>query len=76
MIVPPKGVTAETKSARLASTPTRTKAEVPLTVVATDFWERRTVVLDSGPLQPAKEELKTRIAEKLSEWKTEPEPNS
>ena len=26
---------------------------VPLTVVATDFWERRTVVLDSGPLQPA-----------------------
>ncbi|MBD3853493.1 MAG: patatin-like phospholipase family protein [Acidobacteria bacterium] len=26
---------------------------IPLTVVATDFWERRTVVLDSGPLKPA-----------------------
>jgi NTE family protein len=26
---------------------------IPLTVVATDFWEGRTVVLDSGPLKPA-----------------------
>jgi len=26
---------------------------IPLTVVATDFWERRAVVLESGPLQPA-----------------------
>ena len=26
---------------------------VPLSVVATDFWDRRTVVLDSGPLKPA-----------------------
>jgi NTE family protein len=26
---------------------------IPLTVVATDFWERTTVVLESGPLQPA-----------------------
>jgi NTE family protein len=27
--------------------------EIPLSVVATDFWDRRTVVLDSGPLKPA-----------------------
>lgn len=27
--------------------------EIPLTVVATDFWERRAVVLESGPLRPA-----------------------
>ncbi len=26
---------------------------IPFKVVATDFWERRTVVLDSGPLKPA-----------------------
>jgi len=26
---------------------------IPLSVVATDFWERRPVVLDSGPLKPA-----------------------
>lgn len=26
---------------------------IPLTVIATDFWERRAVILDSGPLQPA-----------------------
>ncbi|MGI9568677.1 MAG: patatin-like phospholipase family protein, partial [Desulfobulbia bacterium] len=26
---------------------------IPLSVVATDFWERRAVILDSGPLQPA-----------------------
>jgi NTE family protein len=26
---------------------------IPFMVVATDFWERRTVVLDSGPLKPA-----------------------
>ena len=26
---------------------------IPLAVVATDFWERRAVVLDSGPLKPA-----------------------
>jgi len=26
---------------------------IPLTVVATDFWERQAVVLESGPLQPA-----------------------
>ena len=26
---------------------------IPLTVVATDFWERRAVVLESGPVQPA-----------------------
>ena len=26
---------------------------IPLTVVATDFWERRAVVIDSGPLKPA-----------------------
>ena len=26
---------------------------VPLTVIATDFWQRRAVVLDSGPLKPA-----------------------
>lgn len=26
---------------------------IPLTVVATDFWERRAVVLDSGPLRSA-----------------------
>lgn len=26
---------------------------IPLTVVATDFWERSAVVLESGPLQPA-----------------------
>ena len=26
---------------------------IPLSVVATDFWECRTVVLDSGPLKPA-----------------------
>jgi len=26
---------------------------IPLTVVAADFWERRAVVLESGPLQPA-----------------------
>ena len=26
---------------------------IPLTVVATDFWERRSVALDSGPLKPA-----------------------
>jgi len=26
---------------------------IPLSVVATDFWERRAVVLDSGPLKPA-----------------------
>jgi len=26
---------------------------IPLSVVATDFWQRRTVVLDSGPLKPA-----------------------
>jgi len=26
---------------------------IPLTVVATDFWERKAVVLDSGPLKPA-----------------------
>jgi NTE family protein len=29
------------------------KLAIPLTVVATDFWERRAVVLDSGPLQSA-----------------------
>jgi NTE family protein len=28
---------------------------IPLVVVATDFWERRAVVLDSGPLKPAVE---------------------
>jgi len=26
---------------------------IPLTVVATDFWEGRAVILDSGPLKPA-----------------------
>ena len=26
---------------------------IPLSVVATDFWERRSVALDSGPLKPA-----------------------
>jgi len=26
---------------------------IPFAVVATDFWQRRTVVLDSGPLKPA-----------------------
>jgi NTE family protein len=26
---------------------------IPLTVVATDFWERKAIVLDSGPLKPA-----------------------
>jgi len=26
---------------------------IPLTVVATDFWERRAVILESGPVQPA-----------------------
>jgi NTE family protein len=26
---------------------------IPLSVVATDFWERRAVVLEAGPLQPA-----------------------
>ena len=26
---------------------------IPLRVVATDFWERRAVVLESGPVQPA-----------------------
>lgn len=27
--------------------------DIPLTVVAADFWERSAVVLDSGPVQPA-----------------------
>ena len=29
------------------------KLAIPLKVVATDFWERRAVVLESGPVQPA-----------------------
>jgi NTE family protein len=29
------------------------KLAIPLRVVATDFWERRAVVLESGPVQPA-----------------------
>ena len=33
--------------------PTFEELTIPLTVVATDFWERRAVVLESGPLQPA-----------------------
>jgi len=36
-----------------ASCSTFDELVIPLAVVATDFWERRAVILDSGPLQPA-----------------------
>jgi len=35
------------------STSTFEELAIPLKVVATDFWERRAVVLESGPLKPA-----------------------